>query len=141
MNILLIEDNLADRFLTQKAFKQAPVDNVLQCVNDGEMATNKLNEQAQLSPGDLPDIILSDMYLPGKGGHAVLSEVKNSTTLQHIPVIILSGSLSQRDIDLSYALGASAHVEKPSSLDGFYGLAATIVQAWTRTDFSFALRA
>lgn len=137
MNILLIEDNLADRLLTQEAFKKASVENVLQCVDDGELAINKLNEQAQLSPGELPDIILSDMNLPRKGGHAVLSEVKNTAALQHIPVIILSGSLSQRDVDLSYQLGASAYVAKPSSMEEFYGLATAVVQAWTPTDFSF----
>lgn len=137
MNILLIEDNLADQLLTQEAFKKATVENVLQCVEDGELAINKLKEQVQLSPSELPDIILSDMNLPRKGGHAVLSEVKSSAALQHIPMIILSGSLSQRDIDLSYELGASAHVAKPSSMEEFYGLATAVVQAWTPTGFSF----
>lgn len=137
MNILLIEDNLADRLLTQEAFKKASVESVLQCVDDGELAINKLNELAQLSPSELPDIILSDMNLPRKGGHAVLSEVKSSAEFQHIPVIILSGSISQRDVDLSHELGACAHLAKPSSMEEFYSLAASIVKAWSPAGFLF----
>lgn len=133
MNILLIEDNLADQLLTEEAFKKAAGEHVLQCVDDGDKALIAIEELEQQQ--QLPDLILSDMNLPRKGGHEVLAELKESAALQNIPVIILSGSLSQREVDLSYELGACAHVCKPSSMAEYYSLASKIAEAWTPTAF------
>lgn len=137
MEILLVEDDMADQMLTRLAFEKA-VDGVrLDCCDDGARAFDSLRSAGD-DAGGLPDILLSDMGLPGLGGHELLQQIKADDDLCHLPVIILSGNLSQQEIARSYQLGASAHITKPSCLQGYQELADFVVAAWTPTGFCFA---
>lgn len=133
MKIMLIEDNLADRLLTQEAFKRSCAGSELHCVEDGQLALAYLSD---LSEDELPQVILSDMHLPDKTGHEILSEVKNFPQLSQIPFVILSSSSSQREINRSKELGASAHVLKPSSMTAFFSFAEVVFMAAKNVPFS-----
>lgn len=137
MNILIIEDNMADQFLIMEAFKNTSEDCVLHCVDDGAAALDWINDGTDNVDDCLPDVVLSDLNLPTMSGHEVLGEMKQNSDLMKIPVIILSGTTVNDEIERSYELGACAHVEKPSSMERYYEFAKSVLDAWTPSGFLF----
>jgi len=133
MKILLIEDNFADRLLTQKAFSKTSGECELFCVDEGQSALQYLLSQPEDS---LPNVVLSDMHLPDMTGHEILGSVKEHKHLRDIPFVVLSSSSSQQEIDLSFELGANSHVFKPNSMRAFYAFAEAILLASQKTPFA-----
>jgi two-component system, response regulator len=66
-----------------------------------------------------PGVILLDLNLPGTDGREVLSEIKGDPGLKQIPVVVLTTSKDERDVDACYRAGASSYIQKPVDLDGF----------------------
>lgn len=129
IDILLVEDNPGDVELTQDALRRSKVATRVAVVNDGEDAM----EYLQTSGGDgqpTPDLVLLDLNLPRKDGMEVLREMKEDPKLRHIPVVILTTSEAERDILLSYRLGANCFISKPVDLDEFRKVVETIDDFW-----------
>ncbi len=129
INILLVEDNPADVRLTIEAFKEASVRSNLQVARDGVEATALLRDALAREHG-LPDLILLDLNLPRKDGREVLADVKRDAALRHIPVVVLSTSQSEEDVQRSYELGANAVITKPVDLDQFFHVVGSIEHFW-----------
>lgn len=129
INILLVEDNPADVRLTIEAFKEASVRSNLQVARDGVEATTLLRDALARQHG-LPDLILLDLNLPRKDGREVLADVKRDAALRHIPVVVLSTSQSEEDVQRSYELGANAVITKPVDLDQFFHVVRSIEHFW-----------
>ena len=64
-------------------------------------------------------MILLDLNLPGTDGREVLEDIKGDAELQSIPVVVLTTSSDERDIEACYQAGANSYVQKPVNLDGF----------------------
>src|SRR4030065_134313 len=94
--ILLIEDNPMDEDLTRRAFVRRKVINPIEVARDGEAALEYLNLWQAGSP--LPVVILLDINLPKVNGLEVLSQFKSSPYAQKVPVIVLTSSAEDRDI-------------------------------------------
>jgi CheY-like chemotaxis protein len=127
--LLLVEDTPADIVLAQAALADAPQTHTCLSFNDGETALAYLKTQ----PDALPDLILLDLNLPGMRGREVLAEIKSSTTLRHIPVVILTTSNAQRDRQDAYAAHANSFVTKPANLDDYARTMCEIVHYWFET--------
>lgn len=115
-SILLVEDNEDDYEATLRSFRRNKVSNPLVRVRSGGEAMDLLFRRgayAGRGAGDLPCMVLLDLNMPGIDGLAVLEEVKADATLRRIPVLILTTSTDERDIDRCYALGASTYIQKP----------------------------
>lgn len=125
IHILLVEDNEGDILLTREAFEDARIINKLSVTKDGKEAIDFLT-----APGDLPDIILLDVNLPRKNGHEVLKYIKSDDRLKHIPVIMLTTSSAEKDINLSYNNYASCYITKPVDVTDFLDVIATIENFW-----------
>ncbi len=108
LDILLVEDNLADVRLTQEALKDSAVPHNLLVAEDGGSAMSILRTE-----GRRPDVILLDLGLPGTNGREVLATIKSDTELEDIPVIVLTMSRDEFDILLSYNLKADNYITKP----------------------------
>ena len=80
-----------------------------------------------------PDLILLDLNLPRKNGFTVLKEVKQDVKLQQIPVIVLSTSQAQEDIDRCYRQHANCFITKPTDLEEFLKVVKGIGQYWLNT--------
>ena len=80
-----------------------------------------------------PDLILLDLGMPRKEGHAVLTEIKRDPALSCIPVIVFTSSDTESDVLKAYELGASCYVKKPSDLTKFNEVVGSIVQFWLTT--------
>ncbi len=130
ITVLLVEDNAADVRLTREAFKDAKVYINLHVVSDGLEAMDFLHRQGPYSNAPRPDLILLDLNLPKKGGQEVLEEIKVSTKLKSIPVVILTTSTACEDILRSYRLHANCYISKPVDLEGFLKIVKSIDNFW-----------
>jgi len=127
MQILLVEDNPADVRLICEALQHAEAIYSLSVVDDGEQAVEFLRNRASVS---LPDLVLLDLNLPRKSGAEVLLEIKGDRRLRRIPVIILTSSRSESDVNTAYDCGASSYLRKPGDLDNLYSLTDVFTQYW-----------
>ena len=112
VRILLIEDEPGPAILIQEALDEICSDYDLSIVSDGELALSRL--QGLPIP---PHIILLDLNLPKKPGLEVLEEIKADPELRMIPVIILTNSRSQEDVEKAYKKHCNAFVRKPLDFD------------------------
>jgi len=119
IDVLLVEDSPGDVRLTREAFKDAKVHVNLHVASDGAEALAFLRREGEYAGVPRPDLILLDLNLPKKDGREVLAEIKESSTLRSIPVVILTTSASEEDILRSYMLHANCYITKPVDLDGF----------------------
>ncbi|MBD2679351.1 MULTISPECIES: response regulator [Nostoc] len=114
--ILLVEDERADVFRIQRAFQKLNTTSTLEVVSDGEQAIYYLGGQSIYQDRDrypIPILILLDLKLPRYSGFEVLTWLRNESNIKHLPVIVLTSSEQQVDIDLAYTLGANSYLVKP----------------------------
>jgi CheY-like chemotaxis protein len=120
--ILLVEDSPEDFEATQRALRKSGLKNPLYRCADGDEALDYLFRRgAYTDPATspCPGIILLDLNLPGTDGREVLAEIKADPQLKQIPVVVLTTSSDDRDVDACYRAGASSYIQKPVDLDGF----------------------
>lgn len=132
IHILLVEDNEGDIVLTKEAFEDAKILNTLSIVKDGQDAIHFLNQKGRYAHAQLPDLILLDINLPKKNGHEVLQYIKESKQLKHIPVIMLTTSLSEQDILKSYTNHANCYITKPVEVEDFLNVVTSIENFWIK---------
>ena len=130
VHILLVEDNEGDILLVTEAFEDAKMHIQLSVVKDGKEAMNFLDRVDKYADADMPDLVLLDINLPKKNGHEVLRYIKEHEQLKHIPVIMLTTSSSERDINLSYSHYANCYITKPIDVHDFLSIVATIENFW-----------
>jgi chemotaxis family two-component system response regulator Rcp1 len=116
-SILLIEDNPGDVRLIRDGLAEAQSKASLSVVSSGDEALQWLRSSHDTAPTDL---ILLDLNLPGKDGADVLTELKADFRFRRIPVIVLTSSRSELDVNTAYDCGASLYLTKPSDLEAYY---------------------
>ncbi len=130
VDILLVEDNPADVRLTREALKETKALNTLHVVGDGVAAMAFLRQQSPYAGSPRPDLILLDLNLPKKDGRDVLAEVKADQELRDIPVVVLTTSRAEEDVERAYDLHANAYVTKPGDLTQFLEVMRAIEAFW-----------
>lgn len=132
--VLIVEDSDDDFEATERALKKHGnlVNPIARC-EDGADAIDYLfhrGKYANPASAPRPGLILLDLNMPGKDGWAVLREVKKSKELASIPIIILTTSSDAKDIEESYAIGASTYVVKPVNLERFVEAIQRLKEYW-----------
>lgn len=133
VDVLYVEDDDADVDFAQTAFKEVGADRLsLHVVTDGEAAARYLNldKRGWSGPQKRPDVILLDLNIPRLHGKELLRLIKRSDHLKNIPVVVLSTSNYQRDVDETYALGAAGYFIKPPGYREYKGVFETIYRYW-----------
>ena len=132
LNILLVEDSPSDVRLIREALKESPIPVQVMVARDGVEAMDCLR-QGELGLAMRPDLILLDLNLPRKNGREVLAEVKGSPNLRQIPVLVMTSSRSDEDIEQAYALNANCYITKPSDLEDYVNVVRSIENFWFLT--------
>jgi CheY-like chemotaxis protein len=124
-NILIVDDDDDDQYLIRAAFEKDSSRYNLQFAADGtDILENIAGSQF------LPDLILLDLNMPVISGFEVLKHLKDSPIYRHVPVVILTTSESQDDIDRAYAMGANTFITKPINHQALIDLAEQIRLYW-----------
>lgn len=119
-NILLVEDEPADANLVRLALKENKVHCHLYHVFDGVDALAFLRHEGEQNANTpRPDLILLDINMPRMNGRELLTELKADEKLAAIPVVVLTTSDIDRDINASYKMGAAGYITKPIDIDQF----------------------
>jgi chemotaxis family two-component system response regulator Rcp1 len=133
VEILLVEDNPGDARLAREALNESSIKHNLYIVDDGEKALEFLFKRGEYHSLPQPDLILLDLNLPKISGLQVLAEIKAEDHLRKIPVVVLSISQSEKDIEESYNLNANCYVTKPLDLNEFIRVFENIQNFWLKT--------
>jgi chemotaxis family two-component system response regulator Rcp1 len=125
--ILLVEDNAADAALAVEALGRTASAPRVVLARSGLLALEGLREPAA---DPRPDVVLLDLNLPGFDGLATLGALKSDPRLRRIPVVILTTSKSQDEIDRCYELGAAAVLNKPLRLRDYRAMIDAFERFW-----------
>jgi len=126
--ILLVEDNPMDVDLTRRAFIRRKVNHPIEVARDGEELLAIISNWEVERP--LPILILLDLKLPKVDGLEVLHQLKSHPRFQAIPVVILSTSTEDNDIQFAYQEGANSYIVKPVDFDQFMHIVEYIQIYW-----------
>ncbi len=130
VEILLVEDNPGDVRLAEEALRDNKLYNRVSVVQDGVEAIKFLRQKGQYAEAPRPDIILLDLNLPRKDGREVLAEIKGDRELRRIPVVILTTSQADDDIQRIYDLNGNCYISKPVNWEQFIEIVKSIENFW-----------
>jgi len=114
-NILLADDDDDDCFFFKTALEGSSISTHLTTVTDGEQLMRLLKNETH----ELPDVLFLDINMPRKNGFECLSEIKLSSRLKLLPVIVISTSFEQEIANLLYQNGAQYFICKPSEISKY----------------------
>jgi CheY-like chemotaxis protein len=119
VRVLLAEDDEDHVFLTVRALRDMEgIRLEVDSVRDGREALDYLNRRGRFADQPRPHLILLDLKMPRIGGLEVLDEVKRDAELRSIPVVVLTSSERQEDIDEAYRRGSNSYVVKSANHTG-----------------------
>jgi CheY-like chemotaxis protein len=133
VEILLVEDTPADAELTIRALKKHSVVNNLVWVKDGAEALDFLfanGAYAERNSTHLPKVVLLDLRLPRVSGIEVLRRIKADERTRQIPVVVLTSSKEDVDVEECYRLGVNSYITKPVSFDDFVKVVGELGLYW-----------
>ncbi|MBX9732943.1 MAG: response regulator [Chitinophagaceae bacterium] len=128
--ILLVEDNEGDILLTLEAFEEGKFKTKVSVARNGREALDFLYKRAAFIDAQKPDLILLDINIPIFNGHEILEEIKKENTLKKIPVIILSTSSNEKDIERAYNNHCNSYIKKPLEMEEFINAVLKIEEFW-----------
>lgn len=126
IRILLVEDSEDDIVMTQRALKKGKIINDLDVAHNGEEALRHLKDK----DNHVPDLVLLDLNMSRMNGFELLQEMKKDPDLVKIPVVVLTSSARDSDIEKAYSLGANSYVTKPVEPAEFIKAIMELEQYW-----------
>jgi CheY-like chemotaxis protein len=132
--ILIVEDRLTDLDLTKRAFARQRLLNPIQEARDGEQALAYIERWEAGEPP--PVFILLDLGLPKIDGLEVLRQLKGHPICAGIPVIVLTTSAEDHDIQEAYRLGCNSYIVKPVEFSRFMEVASQVEVYWCALNIS-----
>lgn len=130
VHILLVEDNEGDILLTKEAFEESKIIAEISVVKNGAEALNFLFQRESFMDAKRPDLILLDINIPIYDGHFVLKQIKEDNNLKKIPVIMLTTSSNNKDINLAFENHTNSYVTKPIDMTDFIKAVLKIQEFW-----------
>lgn len=123
IEILFVEDSTDDALLTIRALTKSGFTNKLLHLKDGAEALDFIycrGIYAQRQRNEFPKLILLDLKMPKVSGLQVLQQVKSDPKVSSIPIVMLTSSNEEPDIQACFAHGANSYIVKPVDSDNFF---------------------
>jgi len=130
MEVLLVEDSLMDASITIGALRKGDIQHRLTICRDGQEALDFLNQRERFAKAPHPDLILLDLQLPKRNGFEVLAEMKDDFELKKIPVVVLTSSDDDEDVEKCRAMGVESYIRKPVNIEKFLGVIRELKHYW-----------
>jgi CheY-like chemotaxis protein len=133
ITILMADDDEDDRDLAGDALEGTRLGERMQFVTDGQDLIDYLRNDGPYAeaPTPRPSIILLDLNMPRKDGREALAELKADVALRRIPVVVLTTSNDEADVERAYELGASSYITKPVTHTQLTEVMRTVAQYWS----------
>jgi len=134
--IVMAEDDADDRLLVKDAMAECQWEGDLRFVENGEELMDYLtrrNKFAQIADSPRPGLILLDLNMPKMDGREVLKAIKADEELRRIPVVVLTTSRADTDIEGIYGLGANSFISKPVRFEALVNVLRVLGQYWFNT--------
>lgn len=131
--LLLVEDRDDDVFFMQRAIERRQLPCTLRVANSGEQAMAYLEGKGEFgdrATNPLPTLILLDIKMPRVDGIEVLKQIRQHAKLRRLPVVMLSTSKYQPEIDAAYDLGANGYLVKPSDTQELESILEPLIKFW-----------
>lgn len=129
--ILLVEDDPADAGLAKRAVKEGKILSEVHHVKDGVEALAFLRrEDERFRDAPRPDLILLDLNMPRMDGRETLTMLKADPNLKSIPVVVLTTSDIEHDVEASYMHGANSFITKPLGVQDFFDVISRVSNYW-----------
>jgi chemotaxis family two-component system response regulator Rcp1 len=130
--MLVVEDSPSDVRLLREALRDSSVNVQIQWASDLNDAWTHLN-QCKGNGGSYPDLIILDLNLPGANGRDLLCQIKADPELRKLPVIIMTSSTDEDDIEAAYRLNANCFIRKPRDLYEYEKVVRGLEEFWFGT--------
>ena len=124
--ILLVEDDIVDFLTINKALQHLKIPNDLIHFKNGAETLEYLEDGTKTKPS----IIIMDLNIPRIGGLELLKIIKSNETLKSIPVIVMSTSEMDQDIEESFSLSVAGYIVKPVDFNHFVNAFETVYNYW-----------
>jgi len=131
VDILIVDDNDDDVLLAKTALEGAAGLSLLHVAKDGAEALEFLRRTGRYANARRPGLVLLDVNMPGMSGFEVLEKMKADPALRAIPVVVLTVSCSEDEIEQAYSVGAASFVRKPVGLEHFRAVIKGLARYWT----------
>ena len=128
--VLLVEDNPDDEELAVMALQSAGLRLPILVARDGAEAIDRLMGPGAAAIPGRPLIVLLDLKLPKVDGFGVLKRIRETEHLRNLPVVILTSSDTDDDINRSYALGVNSYIRKPVAFESYKSTIGALGQYW-----------
>jgi CheY-like chemotaxis protein len=131
--ILMADDDQDDQMLAADALRAAKIANHFRAVGDGEELMDYLKhrgQHAEAASAPRPGLILLDLNMPRKDGREALREIKADPVLRSIPVVILTTSENEYEVERAYDLGANSFIVKPVTFEGLVQAMKVVTEYW-----------
>lgn len=135
--ILYADDEPDDIFFMQRAFEQAGIEQPLLTVNSGNELITYLSGQGKYADRiryPLPALVLVDLNMPQGSGFESLKWIRNKPSLSTLPVLVITSSNHESDIQRASLLGANGYLVKPSKLDDLFEVVKAFKGYWLTHD-------
>ncbi len=131
--ILLIEDNIDDERLTLRALRKNNIMNEVVVACDGQEAIDYLFGTGAFSGRDMtvmPAVVVLDLKLPKLSGLEVLRRIRSEMATRRLPVVVLTSSEDEQQVEESYGLGANSFIKKPTDPTEFSEMILQVAMYW-----------
>lgn len=129
-NVLIVEDNLEDVLLTKTSFGMLPYSLNIHHAANGEECLQFLNKQDRFADAPTPDLILLDLNMPCMDGREVMARIASHPRWRRLPVVIMTTSAAEDDLQNMYDLRCSAYVVKPLDFHPFQTMLKSLADYW-----------
>ena len=128
--ILIADDDSDDCYLIRLAFEDCKIDNPILFFKNGLELVDYINTHEKSIEEQPIGLIILDLNMPKMDGRETLGNLKSNPFWRRVPVVVMTTSKSDEDINTCYDLGANSYITKPSTYDGLNDTVRTIGKLW-----------
>jgi two-component system, response regulator len=131
--ILLVEDTRSDAEMIIRAIRKGKITNSILRLQDGKEALDFIFGTGEYTGRDIqqkPKVILLDLKMPRVSGIQVLQQLKANDLTKQIPIVVLTSSKENPDVEQCYALGVNSFIVKPVEIEDFMNVVSSLGVYW-----------